>query len=98
MRYTAKPVEVEAHVIREVGELAGAHYRRAIVCEDGFTLEADGGMLARMTPKPGDYVVIQADGYIYLNPKDVFERKYQPAERNALELGAMVRAAGLAGE
>lgn len=34
------------------------------------------GMLARYTPAAGDYLVTQEDGYEYLNPKDVFERKY----------------------
>jgi hypothetical protein len=35
-------------------------------------------MTARYMPVVGDYWVIQSDGYIYLNPKDVFERKYSP--------------------
>lgn len=34
-------------------------------------------MMARYTPVVGDYWVVQEDGYIYLNPRDVFERKYQ---------------------
>ena len=35
-------------------------------------------MCARMTPVKGDYWVTQLhDGYHYLNPKDVFERKYR---------------------
>ena len=29
-------------------------------------------------PVAGDYVVTQEDGYQYLNPKEVFERKYSP--------------------
>ena len=37
---------------------------------------ATAAMTSRYRPKPGDYYVIQADGYPYLNPKDVFERKY----------------------
>jgi len=32
-----------------------------------------------MEPKIGDYWVIRSDGYIYLNPKTVFERKHSPA-------------------
>lgn len=35
-------------------------------------------MTARIEPKVGDYHVKQEDGYCYLNPKDVFERKYEP--------------------
>lgn len=36
-------------------------------------------MTARYWPKVGDYLVRQADGYEYLNPKEVFERKYSRA-------------------
>lgn len=42
----------------------------------GITCGRD--MTARYVPKIGDYLVRQADGYLYLNPKDVFERKYSP--------------------
>ncbi len=35
-------------------------------------------MTARYTPVEGDYVVTQEDGYTYINPRDVFERKYHP--------------------
>lgn len=53
---------------------------------EGLGLELEGGkivtakpeMTSRMTPVIGDYWVIQSDGYIYLNPKEVFERKYHP--------------------
>ena len=31
------------------------------------------------TVRQGDYWVIQPDSYVYLNPKDVFERKYRAA-------------------
>lgn len=79
--YVAQPVEVEVAVIIAV---------RACGAEGGILLEIrhpDGGplrdfnpdsvMLSRMKPYPGDYVVTQSDGYVYLNPKDVFERKYR---------------------
>ncbi len=39
-------------------------------------------MIARMTPQVGDYLVIQEDGYEYLNPKEVFERKYSRVDSN----------------
>lgn len=35
-------------------------------------------MTARYFPEPGDYLVKQEDGYLYINPKAVFERKYEP--------------------
>lgn len=41
-------------------------------------------MRARIEPQPGDYMVVQADGYAYLNPKDVFERKYAPLQEGAI--------------
>lgn len=48
-----------------------------LVLEDGRSVLAEPGMTSRMTPVEGDYWVIQlSDGYTYLNPKAVFERKY----------------------
>jgi hypothetical protein len=101
VKYIANPVEVDAFKITKV-------YPRADQSAGEYNLELEGGkmvqtltgMTARMpdqAPRIGDYWVIQSDGYIYLNPKDVFERKYRPAELNALELGAEVRRTGQAG-
>ena len=39
-------------------------------------------MLARYHPQIDDYLVIQEDGYTYVNPKSVFERKYNQVYRN----------------
>lgn len=81
MRYQANPVSVEAHRIVSVGQLvdppnsAGCGYRD-LALENGENVTATAGMLARTTPEPGDYWVIQEDGYVYLNPREVFERKY----------------------
>lgn len=75
MKYTANPVMVDAFKIVSVGEVledGSVH----VALDDGNNAIADKGMTARMAPKPGDYWVVQADGYVYLNPKDVFERKY----------------------
>lgn len=77
MKYVAKPVEVEAFTIVSVGK-ADASMSVDVATDDGVNRIADPGMLARYQPRPGDYWVIQADGYEYLNPKDVFERKYSP--------------------
>lgn len=68
--HIANPVRVTALRITEVDF-------SALRLEDGSTYHADAGMLARYKPVPGDYVVAQEDGYIYVNPKDVFERKYR---------------------
>lgn len=78
MKYTANPVEVEAFKITNVDK-AGEPPRATLTLEDGHGFTCDEGMTARYWPKVGDYLVEQADGYKYLNPKDVFERKYSPA-------------------
>lgn len=77
MKYIARPVEVEAFGITGIG---GLHETgRVLQLENLETVVATPDMMARMSPTVGDYWVIQSDGYVYLNPKDVFERKYQAA-------------------
>jgi hypothetical protein len=77
MRYVANPVVVDAWKITKV--IAGSDEQPMVLhLENGRLVSPNAGMLARMAPCVGDYWVIQADGYIYLNPKDVFERKYSP--------------------
>ncbi len=92
MRYYAKPVAVEAFVIDEVapflvrGEL---HVRT----EDGVVRTATAAMMARFQPSEGDVWVIQQDGYEYVNPRDVFERKYSatPPLFDVKVLGASIQ-------
>jgi len=48
----------------------------ALTLENGDNVAATFEMIVRHTPTEGDYWVIQEDGYVYVNPKDVFERKY----------------------
>jgi hypothetical protein len=74
--YEANPVRVEAWRVLQVGtpEASGT----PLILENGDAMTATPEMLARMTPAPGDYWVEQADGYVYLNPREVFERKYRP--------------------
>lgn len=78
MKYVANPVEVDAHQIFEVfpKQTDGSCVLR--ISEDGMYFRAEPEMMSRMTPVVGDYVVVQSDGYTYLNPKDVFERNYRP--------------------
>lgn len=77
MKYQANPVIVD---VFKIVEIHGQDQNGNTYCtlEDGQSVVADTGMAARYIPKIGDYWVIQADGYVYLNPKDVFERKYSP--------------------
>jgi hypothetical protein len=94
MKYRAKPIEVEAFRIARVGQPAHDDHV-LIVTENDRTFLATPGMLARIQPKPGDYVVIQADGYTYLNPREVFERKYSPAKVEPVAIAAPRRPRGI---
>ena len=88
MKYIANPVEVTAYKILSVegGQNepgVGSSYSLIVGDADGQSesqrVTATPEMTSRMTPSVGDYWVIQSDGYIYLNPKEVFERKYHAA-------------------
>ncbi len=76
MKYQAKPVIVDAHEIVSVSEQKN-NGEIDVATRDGVNRVATPEMCARYRPKEGDYWVVQEDGYEYLNPKDVFERKYQ---------------------
>ncbi len=82
MKYRANPVIVDAYKIVSVGatESHGGikHWKMALALDSGENVIATADMMARYIPEVGDYWVVQSDGYIYLNPKDVFERKYSP--------------------
>jgi hypothetical protein len=79
MKYIANPVEVQAYKIVSAGQ-PQANGSVCVALDNGYSLMATPAMCSRYIPKAGDYWVIQSDGYAYLNPKDVFERKYRPAE------------------
>lgn len=83
MKYIANPVEVDAQIIISCGLPDGIAVIAPdgsclVTLQDGSTFRCDNGMIARYIPQPGDYLVTQSDGYVYLNPKEVFERKYAP--------------------
>lgn len=84
MKYIANPVRVSAARILEVTDVTdcgvGGQSNPDLMLrlEDGRSFQADSGMTARYIPVEGDYVVTQEDGYTYINPRDVFERKYHP--------------------
>ena len=86
MKYIANPVEVQAFKITSL-ELREARPDSEFgnpwgtaVLENGETVIIEQEMTARYRPVVGDYWVIQEDGYTYLNPKEVFERKYSAFE------------------
>lgn len=75
-KYIANPVGVDAFEIKDV-ERHGDVF--ILELEDGRFYETTPGMTAREEPEVGGYLVTQADGYTYINPKHVFERKYRRA-------------------
>lgn len=79
----AIPMEVDYFVIRDFRHIGPAAEVRTD--EKGW-IELPAGATARYMPVPGDYLVQQADGYMYLNPKAVFERKYRPVVEPAAGL------------
>jgi len=76
--FIANPVRVTAARIIAVLPPTDERTRTDLTLEDGTVFEADEGMTARYMPVPGDFLVVQEDGYTYLNPREVFERKYTP--------------------
>ncbi len=77
VKYCALPVIVDAEIIIGVGPILSNGSMHCAL-QNGVNAVASKEMLARFIPSEGDYLVTQADGYVYLNPKDVFERKYAP--------------------
>lgn len=71
--HLANPIGVNA--ARIIG-IATINEGLMLNLDDTRTVFANNGQLARYTPIAGDYWVTQDDGYEYVNPKDVFERKY----------------------
>lgn len=74
MKYVANPVIVDAFRIEKIQNTGGRS--DALILDNGDEVIPGEGMTSRYNPVVGDYWVIQSDGYVYLNPKDVFERKY----------------------
>ncbi len=82
MKYHANPdIEVDAFKIDLVvpfGIVDGKASSLQLHLDNGWVRSVEPELFARMIPQRGDYYVIQADGYVYLNPKAVFERKWLP--------------------
>jgi hypothetical protein len=83
--HVANPVHVHAARILKISDVT----RRdpgcgqsspdlVLLLDDGREFSAGAGMTARHIPQLGDYLVTQEDGYTYLNPAAVFDRKYSP--------------------
>lgn len=78
MKYVANPVVVDAFKIVSTDVVVDADppLPLAMGLDNGKNVIATPEMQARMIPQPGDYWVVQSDGYVYLNPAEIFERKY----------------------
>ncbi len=83
MKYQANPVIVDAYIIISVGAILPNGSMHCAL-QNGENAVATEAMISRFIPQEGDYWVIQEDGYVYLNPKDVFERKYRPIPHAAV--------------
>lgn len=82
-KYEYKIRRVEAFQIVDIGHMHADHVpgRPCMVkSDDGKWFDCDSAMTARMYPVIGDYIVLQPDGYMYLNPKKVFEDKFIKVE------------------
>ena len=85
--HIANPVRVTATKILEVAVLSEPEAPAPdllLRLADGRIYTAYAFMTARHVPVAGDYLVRQEDGYEYLTPKDVFERKYRSLDADPL--------------
>lgn len=78
MKYVANPVVVDAYEIEHVStEDTGEINIQILEGPDRKRMVLPAEVTARYIPVAGDYLVVQSDGYVYVNPKEVFERKYR---------------------
>lgn len=84
MRYQVRPEHtVEAYEITRVSYDERDMPPTIDYIEDNgdFTvLMLDEGQVSRFHPRVGDFLVVTGDGYKYLNPRDVFIKKYRICE------------------
>lgn len=73
--YVANPVRVTAYKITAVHEAADGK-SMMLTLENHQNVIASPAMTARYVPKVGDFYVVQEDFYAYVNPAEVFQRKY----------------------
>jgi hypothetical protein len=99
--FVANPVHVHAYMIQSVsGDEKQPKKGAVIILHNPIPTRAPvvihltPAMISRHFPRVGDYYVIQADDYRYINPVDVFERKYRPRSKGELNVPAAVPADG----
>jgi hypothetical protein len=89
--HIANPVLVHAAIILAIANEGISNTKLEL--DDGSAFVAPAEMTARHIPQTGDYLVTQDDGYRYINPKDVFERKYREIGMQDLMPGAITSGA-----
>lgn len=78
-KYAVRPLTVDAFQITHVSDT----YEEGLVditLDNGEVVTCRPELMSRMKPAVGDYYICTDDGYFYLNPKVVFERKYRLVE------------------
>jgi hypothetical protein len=91
MKYIANPVVVDAFKMVMV-DAPGANGDRLVLLDNATNAMLTAEMAARYVPTVGDYWVVQADGYAYINPREVFERKYRPLHTPTSTFGEAIEA------
>jgi hypothetical protein len=79
VKYVTRRCVADVHAIMEVGT-PHADGDQALVLDNGITVTATHEMTVRIKPQPGDYWVIQDDGYISVLAKRIFQKRYRPEE------------------
>lgn len=80
MRYLANPAIVEAFKIVVIHWSDAFNRDVNVILDSGQTVTVTRESIARINLKVGDYWVVESDGFAYLIPAEVFEKKYSPLE------------------
>lgn len=74
--------EVSAEAILSASLVdTGSEYVAKFVLANGKTYQCKPSIFTRYAPKEGDYLVIYQNGYVSVNPKEVFEDGYVEIEK-----------------
>lgn len=94
MKFTARPIEIDAFLITAVGPDAGGDgISHAIDLSDGEETQriyVDPKQFGNHEPHVGDYWIVGAEGDEYLCPKAVFENKYAPSQETTGKIARLV--------
>lgn len=75
MRFTTTAPEVDAFKLTKIGDQTANGLE--VFCDDGQTRLATPRILVRaLVPRPGDFWVIQSNGFEYVVPQETFARTH----------------------